>query len=587
MDLSGILRKDGKINNRLLIATNPIYIELHDKYAPEIEKYGISGVINVILYNNGIFKCSTCDNELDKFRFNMSFTCKKCAIKTRVEKTKTYIIEKYGVDNISKLPHIIDQIQKSKLYNKKKEISHTILENKDDIIAYLKKTIIRKNGNGINPKALTRTSDKYEIIKKYIETIIDNRDDLSLNEKARLAVFNNGSDICIECNFKKIETPTVAHPNVCRTCSIKIANQKRKKTSIEKYGTDHHTKTIDYTMKTTNMPADLAEIYMNPELVYDIYVNKCNKNLTKLSNYFGVSDIGDYFLRHGLEINKGHIISNEEREMSNFVSNLGFKVVQNDRTILKPKELDIYIPEKNLAIEYCGAYWHSELYKDSKYHYEKWKKCKENNVKLLTFWDYEVIDRQKQIFSFIKANLGIFDVTIPARKTIFKELNYKPHYFFEDNHIQGQTKIDRSFGLFYNDKLLGCVSYANHHRDVTKYTLNRLAFKSGVRIIGGVGKLLKNSLKLIDRDVITWSDNRYSTGLIYEQNGFDFDENMKPDYCYYDSINKCIVSKQSQQKNKIGCPKDVTEREFCFNNGKYRLWDCGKKRFIYKKENII
>ena len=47
----------------------------------------------------------------------------------------------------------------------------------------------------------------------------------------------------------------------------------------------------------------------------------------------------------------------------------------NNRSILNGKELDIYIPSKNIAIECNGVYWHS--LKPTNFHYNKWKNCKE------------------------------------------------------------------------------------------------------------------------------------------------------------------------------------------------------------------
>jgi len=89
---------------------------------------------------------------------------------------------------------------------------------------------------------------------------------------------------------------------------------------------------------------------------------------------------------------------------------------------------------------------------------------------------------------------------------------------------------------------------------------------------------------LIDKDVITWSDNRYSNGNIYKQNGFEFDGNLKPDYVYFDRNKHTILSKQSQQKSKNGYPDNMTEKEYCESIGLLRLWDCGKIRWIHTKD---
>lgn len=279
--------------------------------------------------------------------------------------------------------------------------------------------------------------------------------------------------------------------------------------------------------------------------------------------------------------------SKTETELKDYLNSLGNFNFKKTHIFYKNgdrRELDMFDADKRIAVEYSGAFWHSEYNQpNKKYHYDKWKYCSDNGIKLITIWDIEYKERKTQIQNFIKANLGVFDERIYARNTTFREISSKQYDFFDDNHIQGRTNIDRNFGLFdSNDRLVGCVSYASHHRDNSKYVLNRLAFLANVQVIGGVGKLLKTSLKLLERDVITWSDNRFSTGQIYENNGFSFDSNLPVDYSYVD-VKKCkLLSKQTQQKKKIGCPPDITEHEFCKTLGRYRLWDCGKKRFVYK-----
>ena len=85
--------------------------------------------------------------------------------------------------------------------------------------------------------------------------------------------------------------------------------------------------------------------------------------------------------------------------------------------------------------------------------------------------------------------------------------------------------------------------------------------------------------------VITWSDNRWTDGSIYEKIGFVFDKNLPIDYCY--TKNEKIVSKQSRSKKQSKCPNDMTEVEWSHYNKWYRIWDCGKKRWAWTKEEGV
>jgi len=103
---------------------------------------------------------------------------------------------------------------------------------------------------------------------------------------------------------------------------------------------------------------------------------------------------------------------------------------------------------------------------------------------------------------------------------------------------------------------------------------------------GGATKLFKRfkewSHKQNYRSIISWSDNSWTQGKIYPILGFNLDAEYPPDYFYWDIKNRRYASKQSQQKKKTGCPKGMTEREWCMERGLYRIWDCGKKKWIYQ-----
>lgn len=123
-------------------------------------------------------------------------------------------------------------------------------------------------------------------------------------------------------------------------------------------------------------------------------------------------------------------ISIEEKDVVSFLKNIWKgEIIENDRKVLNGKELDIYIPSKNLAIEYNGLYWHSDkatlekndipnketrLY--AKYrHIEKTKLCEEKNIRLIHIFEDDWIYRKDIIKDILKQSLGIYDKKIYAR----------------------------------------------------------------------------------------------------------------------------------------------------------------------------
>jgi transposase len=275
--------------------------------------------------------------------------------------------------------------------------------------------------------------------------------------------------------------------------------------------------------------------------------------------------------------------SKAEQEIADFLNSYGFDFRKSRNILSGNREIDLFDENKKIAIEYCGCYWHSEIHeskKDSKYHFRKWEECSNQGIQLITLFDVEWLSDKQKIKNFLLSKLGVFDNRIYARKCeIVEDLPCKS--FFETNHIQGSpTRIDKSYSLVYDGNIVGAISIGKHHRQNNdELLLNRMAFLSGTQVVGGASKLL-SCLK--GQGIVTFSDNRWSNGMVYEKAGFSLDKKLSPDYFYYNLKTNEIRSKQSLTKKKMNCPKDKTERDCALELRYVRVWDCGKKRWIMK-----
>ena len=287
-----------------------------------------------------------------------------------------------------------------------------------------------------------------------------------------------------------------------------------------------------------------------------------------------------------------HKYGKTQGEITEWLNSFGFNF-QSDHTVLGNKELDLYDKDLKFAIEYCGLHWHHEnspqpRLKDN--HINKFKKCKEKDIQLITIFEDEWLNKQEIIKSVILSKLGVFDKRIYARKCIAKEISKKEFIdFCEKYHVQGGNNLAKiCFGLFYENELIGVMDLGNHHRKKTKdeMVLTRMCFKAGYQIIGGASKLFNTCINWCKNNgikrIISWSDNRWSNGSIYKNLNFKLEEELNADYAYVKTDNpKERISKQSQMKNKTNCPKDKTEKEWALENGLSRIWDCGKIRWKF------
>lgn len=92
-------------------------------------------------------------------------------------------------------------------------------------------------------------------------------------------------------------------------------------------------------------------------------------------------------------------VSKAEIELFNFIRSVlpdDTTVISSDRSLLRTHELDVFIPDLSIAVEFNGVYWHSEKMGRGRYsHFSKWEMCKSKGVQLITVWEDEWRDKQE------------------------------------------------------------------------------------------------------------------------------------------------------------------------------------------------
>ena len=282
--------------------------------------------------------------------------------------------------------------------------------------------------------------------------------------------------------------------------------------------------------------------------------------------------------------------SNEENTLRDWINTELQLTTTKDYKILNGKEIDIYCDQAKIGIEYCGIFWHSEKRSGTRLgHYNKYQAAKNKGVHLLHIFSDEWLYKTKQVKNFLRSMFGKSYNRVFARKCVVQPIDKKiAKSFLDENHIQGGTvRSSYCVGLYHEELLLGVMTFAKHQRnnDTTCIILERFAILDDYSVVGGASKMLSFATNWCKKEgytrIISWSDNRWSTGNVYEKMGFKLDAELKPDYSYVKGTNSSIrYSKQSMKKSSTGCPKDVTEKDWCIQNNYYRIWDCGKKRFV-------
>ena len=285
-------------------------------------------------------------------------------------------------------------------------------------------------------------------------------------------------------------------------------------------------------------------------------------------------------------------LSNAEEAINQLISNIS-QTIQHDRTIIKPLELDIYIPEKQIAIEYDGLIWHSEKYKeDVNSHLNKTNLCKEKGVRLIHIFEDEWLYKQEIVKSRLKAILGIKGRTIRASKCEIRDVDSRTAMqFLDENHMQGRCKAKYHYGLYYNDELVSLMTFdkmrqqRKFHEDYDeKWELLRFVNKLNTTVYGGASKLLKHFIKEVNpKSIISYADKRWSDGNLYKKLGFEHTHDSRPNYFYV--VGQHRENRFKYRKGELvkqGFEPNKSEHEIMIERGIYRIYDCGTMVFEMK-----
>lgn len=283
-----------------------------------------------------------------------------------------------------------------------------------------------------------------------------------------------------------------------------------------------------------------------------------------------------------------------EKELETFCKNLNLNVITQSRKIISPLEIDLYFPEKKVAIELNGLFYHSEkMNKKRHYHFMKTKLCEEQNIHLIQIFEDEWNDKKEICKSRIKHLLGLTPYKIYARKCVVKNIDKDAKdKFLRKYHIQGNDKSSVHKGLFYKNRLVSVMTFGSLRKATgntpqeNHWELIRFCSVKNFSVIGGAQKLFQSFVKENNpSQVLSYADRRWSNGSVYEKLGFNKVGTTQPNYWY-------VISNQRKhrfqfqkhllkEKLKTFDP-NLTEYENMVNNGYTRIWDCGHGKYLYK-----
>ena len=379
-----------------------------------------------------------------------------------------------------------------------------------------------------------------------------------------------------------------------------IILEKKRQTSLKNYGVDHHCKSDQYKQSR------ISELYnrlINSDRLKNMSIvnfqeydfTGVNQNYSwkciKCNNVFSDNLDNGHIPICPICYPKEYRSSKGEKELLSFVTTFYDNVLSNQKLLKNNQEIDIYIPEIKLGIEYNGLYWHSELSgkRNMNYHINKLKQCDSFQINLIHIFEDEWMNMQSIVKSILLSKMGKIENKIFARKcTINNVENNIATQFYYDNHIQGSIN-GIHYGLYYDKELVSILTIGKpRFNKKYEWEIYRFCNKINTNITGGLSKLINCFIKQKDPlNILTYADARFGKGLGYLKCGFNLIDVSKPNYYYMKNYTNRISRLQFQKhllESKLEIfDSKLTEWENMQLNGYDRIWDCGNYVYEWKK----
>lgn len=464
------------------------------------------------------------------------------------DKVKETMLDKYGVERALQSPEILEKQRQTMLdkYGVEFAMNNPAIKEK------VKQMMIERYGVN-NPGGLA------EFVKKAQDTNIERYGHPHAMMNPEVALY-------AKQRFDEIyNTPE----------KLAAIQQKINNTCMTKYGVNHASQ--------KHIPLENLKNLVNKDWLIEQH-HTLKKTLTQIGNEVGcnITTVYRYCTINNVEI-KYYYESAQQREISDWLQSLGIIVETNVRNKISG-ELDIYLPEYNLAIEYCGIFWHCDFHDrmTPTYHLNKLKQCQVIGIRLITLFEDEWVQTKEIVKQKILAILCKNTESIFARKCdieVVKNNKIKQN-FFNANHIQGDGPGSITYGLVYNNEYVAMMTFIKKPDGV--YDLNR--FASSIRVIGGFQKLLKHFKTNHDwKEILSFADLRWSEGNMYHKSGFKLDKILPQDYKYVignKTEHKFKFRRKSLEVKLENFDPLLSEVQNMRNHGFYRIFNCGLMRFV-------
>ena len=476
----------------------------------ELEKYnkyiscflnkdeGLFCIIRKDDYSNHI--CPVC--KLNSCKFHDNIYRKSCSklcseqlsnSQEAKEKTKVTCLEKYGVEHFSK----------SDLIKEKKK--NTSLQKFGTEYTFQAESVKNKIKNTLKEKyGVEHPLQSKEISERFISTCVEKFGDTNpfKNEKVKEKIKQS---ILAEYGVENIKQKDIINYDIYSD------NEKFKEYIINKYNEKGSFLLLNECNTFFNISTEALKRKLDSLGLTDyFYIQKSN-----LEVFF------DTFLK--------------ENELFLYKT----KIFNKDKNLIR--EIDFYCKEYKIGFEINDIATHNSLdlkdhktYKDKYYHYNKSTLAKENNIRLIHIWEWELRNSKewdrlsRWILDLLNTNKTNIDVKECSMQYVQCE---KEKEFLNNYSLEGYTRSDICIGLYHKNELIQLISFKKIEDN--KYKIIRMNTKYNYDINNGFKILLEVFKSTYNPEsIVAYCNLDKYTPSIYKELGFKLINTIEPEVIF-------------------------------------------------------
>lgn len=333
---------------------------------------------------------------------------------------------------------------------------------------------------------------------------------------------------------------------------------KQKATNQQNYNMDGHPHTRSDYMKMMIDPSKVDN-YLSFKHDPKSYLSNhytCKPTVAQLEQDLGVTNTPIYniLIQHDCREMIQTSYSNLENEVFEYIQSItsNVSIERNNRTAIRPYELDIYIPQFRVGFECNPVYTHNSSSVDlwgSKpkaidYHQMKSILAKSANIFLFHIFGYAWNLKNNIVKSIISDSIDVHQSIIDSADTHVVELDESTYSkFLLENCYQGNVPADIRLGLVHNqtEQLVMAMSF----NDVVNSTCELLCCCTAVftKVVQGSNKLFNYFCNVAHpNQVIAYSDIASDSATVYAELGFVAQTVTPPNYVWVDKYDRAYYT---------------------------------------------